>query len=136
MSQPLADQGDETIGTFAEVNRGGGDQHPHAARYRNHVAASRVRSTVRKVAASLPDTIRRVAAPITISITVDRLAHAGAIGASADDDAASTSTGANADVPSQVSASLCYRASRRHPNSCCGVSPCRRATALTVSPLP
>ena len=27
------------------------------------------------------------------------------------------------------------RASRRQPNNCCGVSPCRRATADTVSPL-
>jgi hypothetical protein len=27
------------------------------------------------------------------------------------------------------------RASRRQPNNCCGVSPCRRATAETFSPL-
>jgi hypothetical protein len=27
------------------------------------------------------------------------------------------------------------RPARRHPNNCCGVNPCRRATAETVSPL-
>jgi hypothetical protein len=40
MPQPLADQCDETVGTFAEVDGGGGDQLLHTGENRNHVAAS------------------------------------------------------------------------------------------------
>jgi hypothetical protein len=76
-----------------------------------------------------------VAAPITISITADPLGRADAIVASDHGRAASTITGANAKPLSLPAASARRRAARRHPNNCCGVNPCRRATAHTDSPL-
>src|SRR6516162_7036009 len=69
MPQMLADQGNETFGTSAEVYRLRGHQHPDAGRNRDHVAAFTTHSTVCNVTASIPAGIRTVAAPITISIT-------------------------------------------------------------------
>jgi len=47
------------------------------------------------------------------------------------DAAASTTAGTNRGASAPVLAAAC----RRHPNSCCGDSPCRRATAHTDKPL-
>jgi hypothetical protein len=66
-----------------------------------------------------------------ISITDELPERLGAIGAApAGGRDASKTTGANATRLARVRVRC---ASRRHANNCCGVSPCRRATALTVS---
>jgi len=75
-----------------------------------------------------------IALPITISIIGDPLSWAGAMGTCVRGCAASTITAANAELlppvqsptPRRVTA---RRASRRHPNSCCGVNRCRRDIA-------
>jgi hypothetical protein len=83
----------------------------------------------------IPGATRTVAAPITISIIAAPGVRQGAIGPAALGSVVSTTTGANpeplAPLPSSVRsrATARCRASRLHPNSCCGVTPCRRATA-------
>ncbi|HKQ87172.1 MAG TPA: hypothetical protein VJS43_10435, partial [Candidatus Acidoferrales bacterium] len=67
-------------------------------RNRNHVAAFTARSTVAKAAASVPGGIRMIALPITISIVGDPLSWAGAMGTCVRGCAASTITGANAEL--------------------------------------
>src|SRR3974390_3517649 len=98
MPQMLADQGNETFGTSAEVYRFRGHQHPDAGRDRDHVAAFTAHSTVCNVTASIPAGIRTVAEPITISITV----CVGAIGTAAHGRAWSSTTGAIAARLSQA----------------------------------
>src|SRR5260370_34546998 len=93
----LARRGGESGGAAAEVPGLGGHQHPHARRNGDHGTVLMARSTIVKVAASLPGGIRMIATPITISITGDPTGQGGAIGTSAHGRAASTITGANAE---------------------------------------
>src|SRR5262245_4465954 len=129
----LAHQCSETVGPAAEVHRLGGHQHPNAGRNRDHVTAFTARSTACNVPASIPAGTRTVAALITISITKPP-GHAGAIATSEHGAPASTITGAKTEPLSSASCPARRCAVRRHPKSCCGVNPYRRATADTVSP--
>src|SRR5262245_10699679 len=131
---------DEDETRAPEVHRLGRHQHPNAGRNRNHAAATlTARSTVASVTASIPGATRTVVAPITISMIAAPSVWQGAIGAAAFGSA--TMTDANAaplappPSPIRCRPPPCSLASRRHPNSCCGVNPRRRATADTFSPL-
>jgi hypothetical protein len=129
MLELLAHQGGETVGTATKVHRLAGHQHPNSRRNRDHVAALTARSTVVKAATSIPGGTRTVAAPITISTVGDPPSCACAAGGPEHRWAASTITGTNADPLSPALFFFRRRASRRQLNSCCGVKPCRRATA-------
>jgi hypothetical protein len=96
-------------------------------RNRYHVTSFTARSTVSNVSASVPGGTPTVAAPIITSMGRD-FRPADEIGAPD-----STIIRAIA-VPSTLASSVWRRASRRHPNNCCGVNPCRRAAALTDTP--
>ena len=100
----------------------------------DHVAALVARSTVVSVTASIPGGTRTVAAPSTISIMREPPGPVGTIGASECAQHGSTTTGVKPRPVSLLSRSARCRACRRHSNNCCGVSPCRRATAETVPP--
>jgi hypothetical protein len=80
-AERLTHQRREPIASVSKIYRLGGHQHPYAGRNRD--PASTARSTVCKVAASMPGVIRTVASPITISIDGDPPGHTGAIGISA-----------------------------------------------------
>jgi hypothetical protein len=118
------------LGAAPEVHRLRRHQNPHSGRNCDHVAARTARSTSVKLAGSIPGGTRTVAAPITISIVADPPGRPGAVGTSEHRPTASMITGANAGRLSPLSA----RARRRQRNNCCGVNPCRRATADTGSP--
>jgi len=126
MPERLAHQCHQAISSLPEINRLGCDHHLHSPRKRDHVAAFTARRTASNVALSAPLGTRTVTVPIATSISRGSWS-AGKIGAWD-----STITAANAG-PSTTAA--WRRASRRQPNNCCGVKPCRRATALTDAPL-
>ena len=125
----------QAVGAASEVDRLRRHQNPNARRNRDHVAAFTARSTFVSVATSIPGLTRTTAAPSAISI----VAHGIAQEAAADGAGASTITCAKLTLPAAVEAprrrTTRRCALRRQPNSCCGVSPCRRATAETLSPL-
>jgi hypothetical protein len=112
--------------SFAEIDRLGRDQQTHSRRDRDHVTAFTARRTVSNAPGSVPGGTRT--APITISISRD-FRTAGEI-AGPD----STITHPKPFRP-PLASSARLRASRRHPNNCRGVNPCRRATALTDAPI-
>jgi hypothetical protein len=103
---------------LSKIDRFGDHQHAHADRNCNHDAAITARSTVCNVATSVPGAIRTVTAPIVRPSCFHDHGRKGA--------------NAMPPLPSPSSAS---RVPRRHPNNRCGVNPCRRTTAHTVSPL-
>src|SRR5215211_7573119 len=119
--QPLADQGGETIGTFAEVYRLRGHQHPHPRRDRDHVAALTARSTSRSQPRSIPLSARTVAP--AISITIDPGPFAGALAAPTS--WLATMTGTNMGACSAGRLSRPVRAALRQAKRCCGVISCR-----------
>ncbi len=85
-----------------------------------------MRSTTCSVEGSTPTGIRTVNAPTTTSI-------AGVAWRSGCDGAATT-IDANSNPSALAICTPPCSAFRRQANSCCAVSPCRRATALTVAP--
>ncbi len=129
----LAHQRRKAVGAAPEVHRLRRHQHPNAGRNGNHVAARTARNTAVNSTGSIPGATRTVAAPITISISEAPPQCSAAIGIDEQARPVSTSTGANVTRRSPLAAP-CRSACRRQPNNCCGVSPCRRATADTVSP--
>src|SRR6516165_2327518 len=76
--QLLTHQRGKALGAAAKVHRLRRHQHPHSDRNGDHVAARTARSTATKLPGSIPGETRTVAAPITISITGDPAARAGA----------------------------------------------------------
>jgi hypothetical protein len=115
---------------LSEVDRIRRYQHADTRRDCDHdPAAVTARKASCKVASSPPGGMRTVAAPITISIADELPEWLGAIGTAARDRDLSKTTGVKA---TRLSAVRTRCASRRQANNC--VSPCRRATALTLSP--
>src|SRR5581483_2032010 len=131
LAERLAHQRRKPFAALPEVDRPGGYEHTHARGDRDHAAAVTARKTSCKVASSVPGGTRTVAAPIMISIADELPEWLGAIGTAARDRDLCKTTDAKVIRLSPVRARC---ASRRQVNNCCGVSPCRRATALTVSP--
>ena len=128
----LADQRRKPFAALPEVDRLGGDQHAYTRGDRDHASAVvTARKMSSKVASSIPGGTRTVTAPITISAHGELPQRVGAIGMPARDPDVSNTTGAKA-IPLSPVRARCT--SRRQVNNCWGVSPCRRATALTVSP--
>ena len=123
----------QAVGAASEVDRLRRHKNPNARGNRNPVAAFTARSTFVSVATSVPELTRTTAAPSAISIVPHGIAQE----AAEDGAAASTITGAKvtlpAAAPGRQTAPRC--ASPRQPNSCCGVRPCRHATAETLSPI-
>ena len=135
-AEMLAHQRGKTVGPSPEVDRLGRHQHPHRPpEPRSSRRGSSPRAApVGKVAASSqaePEPSQPRSRSRSPTSPADGRRPIGS--APAHDRAVSTTTGANAIrlSPARIPP---LRTARRQPNNCCGVSPCRRATALTVSP--
>ena len=124
-----------TLRIIAEVHWRRRHQHPNRARRTDHVLAFKARSTAATVLASAPRPIRTLTPSISTSMLPElrsarrvrlrcRMARAGK--------ADSTTAGTNFGAP--VSLAAGRRACRRQVNTCCGVSPFRRATSETTAP--
>jgi hypothetical protein len=116
----------ETVHALTKIHGPSRDQDLHAARRDEHETAFKTRKTVFRVAASAFGGTRTIAAPMTISIIALPLPAVPPF-------SPSTTTGANMGGSVRSAAAL-WRASRRQPNTCRGVAPCRRAICETTAP--
>jgi hypothetical protein len=128
----LAHQRRQPLGSLAEVDRPGRNDHPDVPGGANHVDCFSARITAAIARGLAADPMRTATPAISSSISgvLRRRARGSAVsaGGGSDSGAASITAGTN-----KLALSL-RRASRRHANSCCGVNPCRRATPQTVVP--
>jgi len=119
----------QTFGALAEVHRLRRHHHPNRAARSDHAFAFKARITAATVAVWAPGPVRATTPSISSSIAAepDDLGRRGrfASGGAGISETAGTNTGVSAPTA---------RACRRQVKSCCAVSPCRRATAHSVSP--
>src|SRR6266404_5952250 len=155
--------GGEPVSLFAEVHGACCHQNLEVCSSRDHEALLTARSTATSASVSTWPMTRTTASPIAISIVPETIGD-GWEDLDGDDRAdAEITTGANAGASSQISGvgfgrplprrgrgagfaadpspgaappPSCSkaRASRRHANNCCGLSPWRRATSDTLTP--
>ena len=127
----------QTLGSLAEVHRRRRHQHPNRARRTDHVLAFKARSTAATVLASAPRPIRTLTPSISTSMlpalrSTWRVHLRGRPRDGRAGNAGSTTAGTN--LGASASLATGWRACRRQVNTCCGVSPCRRATSETTAP--
>src|SRR5215216_2193978 len=136
----LPHQCGQTLGAFAEVHGPCRHHDPDGARGPDHEPTFSARMTAAIAFALASGPIRTATPSISSSIPLDddvrnnRRCRWGSGRGSTDAIGAGTSTTAGTNAADAKATSCVRRASRRHPNSCCGDSPCRRATSDTTAP--
>ena len=133
----LPHDGGQSIRPFAEVHRLGRHHHPNRTRRPDHGAAfkTRINAAIVFVSAPRPARITTPANSISIRPAASdglRPRHRGRFVLVAGSDAASNTAGTNIGA-GVLSTAVPLCAARRQANNCEVVSPCRRATPLTVS---
>src|SRR5215203_834954 len=134
----LTHEGGQAVGTFAEVHWPGRHHHANGTRRPDHELAFKARITA-AIAFGLAPGPTRTATPLissSIPLADERPLplRARGSGRAAGSWSAAAATTAGTNETASFPASSGRRASRRHPNSCCGKSPCRRATSDTTAP--
>src|SRR6185437_4375953 len=123
----------QTLGSLAEVHRRRRHQHSNRARRTDHVPAFRARSTAATILASAPWPIRTLTPSISTSMLPElRVRWRGRPRDGRAGNAGSTTAGTNFGASAAIATGR--RACRRQVNTCCGVSPFRRATSETTAP--